>query len=103
MTTNEIEPKTLLGLEGRIALVTAVSARIGKRLAHVAAPAGAKVVLVARSQDRLEGVKKEIEIAGGEACVAVADVTESDAMLRHSKLQNSISEWSTCSSPTPVC
>src|SRR3569623_476913 len=103
MTTNEIEPKTLLGLEGRIALVTAVSARIGKRLAHVAAPAGAKVVLVERSQDRLEGVKKEIEIAGGEACVAVADVTESDAMLRHSKLQNSISEWSTCSSPTPVC
>jgi NAD(P)-dependent dehydrogenase (short-subunit alcohol dehydrogenase family) len=79
---DKIELDTLFRLEGRVALVTGASAGIGKRLAQVAAAAGAKVVLVARREDRLQAVKEEIEAIGGEALVAVADVTDSDAMIR---------------------
>jgi 3-oxoacyl-[acyl-carrier protein] reductase len=79
---DKIELDTLFRLEGQVALVTGASAGIGKRLAQVAAAAGAKVILVARREDRLQAVKEEIETAGGEALVAVADVTDSDAMIR---------------------
>jgi 3-oxoacyl-[acyl-carrier protein] reductase len=69
-------------LDGRVALVTGASSGLGARFAEVAAANGAAVMLVARRADRLEGVRTKIESAGGRAAIAVADVTDRDAMHR---------------------
>jgi len=52
---------------GRIVVVTGSSEGIGARLARRLAASGARVVLVARSMEKLEAVKERIEDAGGEA------------------------------------
>ena len=48
--TRPIELDTLFRLDGQVAFVTGASTGIGKRLAQVAAAAGAKVVLVGARQ-----------------------------------------------------
>ena len=63
-------------LEGRTALVTGASSGLGWRFAQVLAQAGAKVALAARSVDKLEQLKREIEQAGGMACAVSMDVTD---------------------------
>ena len=52
-----------LDLKGRVALVTGSSQGIGKAAAVKVADAGATVLLVARSVDKLEETKAEIEAA----------------------------------------
>ena len=66
-----------LTLDGKVAIITGSSQGIGRGLATGFAAAGASVVLVARSADRLEECANEIEMAGGEALVVPADVTNS--------------------------
>ncbi len=63
-------------LAGKIALVTGASSGLGWRFAQVLAQAGAAVALAARSTDKLEQLKHEIEGAGGRACAVTMDVTE---------------------------
>ena len=65
-----------LRLEGKTALVTGASSGLGWRFAQVLAEAGAKVALAARSTDKLEQLKQEIEGAGGKACAVKMDVTD---------------------------
>lgn len=67
-------------LDGRVALVTGASSGIGKRLAQVAAAAGAKVALVARRTERLEELRVEITALGGVAIAIGADVTDNEAL-----------------------
>src|ERR1035441_7752975 len=55
-------------LDGKTALVTGASSGLGWRFAQVLAQAGARVALAARSADKLEQLKREIEQAGGKAC-----------------------------------
>ena len=62
-------------LSGKSALITGASRGLGKAIALALAGAGAKVALVSRNAGQLDGVTKEIEAAGGEARVFVADVT----------------------------
>ncbi len=68
--------KQAIRLEGKTALVTGASSGLGWRFAQVLAEAGAKLALAARSVDKLEQLKREIEQAGGKACVVKMDVTE---------------------------
>ncbi|WP_156313626.1 SDR family oxidoreductase [Erythrobacter sp. SG61-1L] len=67
-------------LKGRVAVVTGASSGIGEACALGYAAAGAKVVLAARRVDRLEGLVKKIEDAGGEALAVATDVTSEEAV-----------------------
>jgi NAD(P)-dependent dehydrogenase (short-subunit alcohol dehydrogenase family) len=72
-------------LEGRTALVTGASQGLGKTIALRFAREGAKVVLAARSPERLAETAAEIEAAGGWALAAPTDLREPaeiDALAR---------------------
>jgi NAD(P)-dependent dehydrogenase (short-subunit alcohol dehydrogenase family) len=66
-----------LSLSGKVAIITGSSQGIGKGLANGFVAAGASVVLVARSVDRLDECAHEIENSGGKAMAVPADVTSS--------------------------
>lgn len=62
-------------LQKRTAVVTGASSGIGAAIARTLAGRGARVALLARRQDRLKQVAKEIADMGGEALVVPADIT----------------------------
>lgn len=66
-------------LSGKTAIVTGASRGIGKSIAGELARAGAKVALVARSEDKLTENAAEITAAGGTATVYACDVADSAA------------------------
>lgn len=68
--------KELFGLTGKVALVTGASSGLGSQTARALAKAGADVGLVARRRDHLETVASELTQLGVRACVAPADVTQ---------------------------
>lgn len=63
-------------LEGKCAVVTGASKGIGREIARTFAAAGARVALVARSQEELGAVTAEIVAAGSDALAIQADVTD---------------------------
>ena len=63
-------------LTGTVALVTGASSGIGEATAKRLATEGAAVAVAARRVDRLEGLAREIEDAGGRALVVESDVTD---------------------------
>ena len=67
---------------GKIVMITGASSGIGQVAAGKAAAAGAKVLLVARSADKLEAIKVAIEDEGGEACVHTCDLSDVDDVER---------------------
>ncbi len=66
-------------VEGKRVLITGASAGIGRAVALKAAAAGARVLLVARSGDKLNELQTEIEAAGGNAHVHTADLSDNDS------------------------
>ncbi|PZA08697.1 MULTISPECIES: SDR family oxidoreductase [unclassified Meiothermus] len=68
-----------LGIRGKLALVTGASQGIGKAVALALAREGAKVLAVARSQDKLRALVSEVEELGGEAYALPADLEQSGA------------------------
>jgi 3-oxoacyl-[acyl-carrier protein] reductase len=68
-------------LDGQVALVTGAVRRIGRAIALALADDGAAVVINARSsKDEADAVAAEIEAAGGQALVHLADVTDEAAV-----------------------
>lgn len=63
-------------LENKVIIVTGASSGIGEAMARVYAAEGAKVVLGARSADKLEAIAAEIRAAGGEAVCRAVDVVK---------------------------
>jgi short-subunit dehydrogenase len=59
---------------GRNALITGASSGIGRLLALAMAAKGARVALVARRWEELEGVAEEVRAGGGNAIVLACDV-----------------------------
>jgi 3-oxoacyl-[acyl-carrier protein] reductase len=70
----------LFDLTGEVALITGASSGLGWRFAEVLAAHGASVVLAARSSDKLEALKADIEAAGGKAHCVALDVADTDAI-----------------------
>jgi NAD(P)-dependent dehydrogenase (short-subunit alcohol dehydrogenase family) len=67
-------------VNGRTVVITGASSGIGKAAAHKIAAAGGIPILVARSTDKLEETKAEIEAAGGTAYAYSADLSDMDAI-----------------------
>jgi NAD(P)-dependent dehydrogenase (short-subunit alcohol dehydrogenase family) len=69
-------------VRGKVVLITGASSGIGKATAVKVADAGATVLLVARSVDKLEETKREIEDAGGIAHIHRCDLADMDDVAR---------------------
>jgi NAD(P)-dependent dehydrogenase (short-subunit alcohol dehydrogenase family) len=69
-------------VRGKVVLITGASSGIGKATAVKVADAGATVLLVARSVDKLEEAKREIETAGGVAHIHRCDMADMDDVAR---------------------
>ncbi|HEV7459160.1 MAG TPA: SDR family oxidoreductase [Solirubrobacteraceae bacterium] len=67
-------------VNGKVALITGASSGIGKAAAEKIAAAGGIPLLVARSADKLEETKKEIEDAGGTAYTYSCDLSDLDSI-----------------------
>ena len=63
-------------VKDRVVVVTGASSGIGKAAALKLAAAGAKVMLVARGEEKLVDTKKEIEAADGKAWIYTCDVSD---------------------------
>ena len=63
-------------VRGRIVLITGASSGIGKAAALKIAAAGGHTLLVARTPEKLEETKAEIEALGGKASIYQADMAE---------------------------
>jgi NAD(P)-dependent dehydrogenase (short-subunit alcohol dehydrogenase family) len=71
---------TNFNLAGKVALVTGASSGFGEHFAHVLATAGARVVVGARREDRLQSLVADIVAKGGEALAVAMDVTDAGSV-----------------------
>jgi len=69
-----------MDISGKVTIITGASMGIGLATAHVFAQAGAKLVLVARSADKLETLAGELRAQGHEAIVIPADLRNTTAI-----------------------
>jgi NAD(P)-dependent dehydrogenase (short-subunit alcohol dehydrogenase family) len=69
-------------VRGKVVLITGASSGIGKATAVKVADAGATVLLVARSIEKLEETKREIEAAGGVAHIHRCDMSDVEDIER---------------------
>jgi NAD(P)-dependent dehydrogenase (short-subunit alcohol dehydrogenase family) len=79
-TTNDVIQG--ISLAGRVAVITGASAGLGVETARVMARAGARVVLVARDAEKLEGVVRALreENPQGEFDTAIMDLADLDSV-----------------------
>lgn len=75
------DTQSLFDLTGKVAVVTGGSSGIGLAIAGFLADAGAKVVLVARRQDRLDAAVQQICDTGGMASRVVADLNQRNTVI----------------------
>ncbi|WP_373060365.1 SDR family oxidoreductase, partial [Zunongwangia sp. H14] len=61
-------------MKSKTVVITGASAGVGRATAREFAKEGAKILLIARGRDGLEGAKREVEEAGGQAWTYLADV-----------------------------
>lgn len=69
-----------MDLKHKLMLITGASSGIGAATAKLAAQEGARVILVARSADKLNRVASEIRSSGGQAYTYPADLTDPQAV-----------------------
>jgi len=64
----------------RVVVITGASAGVGRATARAFARRGARIGLLARGGEGLEGARRDVEAAGGEALVVPTDVADSEAV-----------------------
>jgi len=69
-------------IEGKLALITGASSGIGEATAKAIAEKGGRVVLLARSESRLQQIASEISIDKGKATYYAVDLSDPDASVR---------------------
>jgi short-subunit dehydrogenase len=62
--------------ESEVVVITGASAGVGRATAREFGKHGARVALLARNEEGLEGARKEVEVAGGEALPIPTDVAD---------------------------
>jgi NADP-dependent 3-hydroxy acid dehydrogenase YdfG len=67
-------------IKGKVVIITGASSGIGEATAKQLAGQGAKVVLAARREERLQAIVSEIEAEGGQAVYLKSDVVSKDDM-----------------------
>ncbi len=67
-------------MKGRVAFITGASQGIGRECASELARAGARVIVGARRQDKLQPLVEEIRFSGGEADAVSLDVSSRDSV-----------------------
>lgn len=72
-------------VEGKVIIITGASSGFGKLTAKQAAEMGGKIVLAARSEEKLKETVAEIKAAGGEASYIVTDVAKKDDVFAMAK------------------
>ncbi|MEC0304814.1 SDR family oxidoreductase, partial [Terribacillus saccharophilus] len=65
-------------IENKVVIITGASSGIGEATAKLLASKGAKVVLGARREDKLQALIEEIQKSGGQAAYRVTDVVDPD-------------------------
>lgn len=65
---------------GRVFVVTGASAGVGRAIVRELAAEGARIGLIARGTEGLNGAKADVEARGGEALVLPLDVSDADAI-----------------------
>ena len=69
-------------LTDKVALITGASAGIGRACARALAGEGARLVLTARRNERLQALAQEVEKLGGQAVIATGDAREEATAVR---------------------
>ena len=69
-------------LTGKVALITGASAGIGQACARLLAQEGARLVLTARRQERLDQLTREAEKLGTKAISFIGDAREEDTAIK---------------------
>lgn len=72
-------------VKGKVIIITGASSGFGKLTAKRAAEMGGKIVLAARSEEKLKETVAEIKAAGGEASYIVTDVAKKDDVFAMAK------------------
>jgi NAD(P)-dependent dehydrogenase (short-subunit alcohol dehydrogenase family) len=67
---------------GKVVIITGASSGIGRAVCQHLAASGATLVGVARSEDKLEEMRKEVEEAGGKAFTYPTDLSDPEACRR---------------------
>jgi NAD(P)-dependent dehydrogenase (short-subunit alcohol dehydrogenase family) len=75
--------------QNEVVMITGASAGIGRATAQAFAKRGAKIGLLARGREGLEGAKREVEKLGGRGLILIADVADDKAVeAAAEKLEN---------------
>jgi NAD(P)-dependent dehydrogenase (short-subunit alcohol dehydrogenase family) len=77
--------------EQQVVVITGASAGVGRATATTFASRGWRVGLIARGPDGLDGARREVEEAGGEALVVSADVADAQAIA--AAAQTAVTRW----------
>ena len=62
----------------QVVVVTGASAGVGRAIARAYGQRGARIGLLARGKDGLEGARRDVEQRGGQALVLPTDVADAD-------------------------
>jgi NAD(P)-dependent dehydrogenase (short-subunit alcohol dehydrogenase family) len=76
---------------GQVIVVTGASEGIGRAFCRALAPQRCRLVLAARSGERLSTLQREVEGLGSEALVVTTDVTDESACKR--LVETTVSQW----------
>jgi NAD(P)-dependent dehydrogenase (short-subunit alcohol dehydrogenase family) len=67
-------------MTGEVVVITGASAGVGRATARAFARPGARIGLLARGRDGLEGARRDVESLGGQALVCPTDVADAGAV-----------------------
>ena len=71
---------SLMRTHHRVIVITGASAGVGRATARAFAREGARIGLIARGRDGLDGARRDVKELGGEALVLPVDVADADAV-----------------------